>query len=55
MKLFTPDTYKQRRQQLKDTLQGGVVLLVGNEESSMNFGDNWYHYRQDSTFPACMA
>lgn len=28
----------------------GVLLFLGNEESSMNFKDNWYPFRQDSTF-----
>jgi len=27
-----------------------MILLLGNEESSINFKDNWYHFRQDSTF-----
>ncbi len=28
----------------------GVILFPGNEESSMNYGANTYHYRQDSSF-----
>ena len=33
------------------TLVGeGVILFPGNEESSMNYGANHYHYRQDSSF-----
>ena len=28
----------------------GLILFPGNEESSMNYRANTYHYRQDSTF-----
>lgn len=31
-------------------LNKGLVLLMGNEESSMNYKDNCYPFRQDSTF-----
>ena len=27
-----------------------MLLFLGNQESSINFKDNWYPYRQDSTF-----
>ncbi|WPP50831.1 aminopeptidase P family protein [Catalinimonas niigatensis] len=42
--------YQKRRQILKEQFQDGLILLLGNEESSMNFRDNWYPFRQDSTF-----
>ncbi len=48
--LFTPTTYQERRAKLKSRLGGGQILLLGNEESSMNYGDNHYPFRQDSTF-----
>ncbi len=48
--MFDAQTYAQRRQQLKQQLGSGLILLLGNEESSMNFKDNWYSFRQDSTF-----
>lgn len=48
--LFTPTTYQERRARLKSKLGGGQILLLGNEESSMNYGDNHYPFRQDSTF-----
>lgn len=48
--LFTPTTYQERRARLKSKLAGGKILLLGNEESSMNYGDNHYPFRQDSTF-----
>lgn len=48
--LFTPATYQERRAKLKSKLGGGQILLLGNEESSMNYGDNHYPFRQDSSF-----
>ena len=42
--------YKDRRDILKRRLGSGVVLLPGNEESAMNYADNCYLFRQDSTF-----
>ena len=47
---FSADTYRQRRQQLMSLVGSGKILLLGNKESSINFEDNWYHFRQDSTF-----
>lgn len=48
--MFSKDTYLQRRNRLKKDVGSGLIVLLGNEESSMNFKDNWYHFRQDSTF-----
>ncbi|NEM97709.1 aminopeptidase P family protein [Pontibacter burrus] len=48
--MFDATTYTQRRQQLKQQLGGGLVLLLGNEEAGMNYKDNWYPFYQDSTF-----
>lgn len=48
--MFNKDTYTQRRNQLKKEVSNGLIVLLGNEESSMNFKDNWYHFRQDSSF-----
>ncbi|WP_276496469.1 aminopeptidase P family protein [Pontibacter litorisediminis] len=48
--MFDANTYTQRRQQLKQQLGEGLVLLLGNEEASMNYKDNWYPFYQDSTF-----
>ncbi len=31
-------------------MQKGLLLFMGNEESSMNYRDNWYPFRQDSSF-----
>ncbi|WP_153799224.1 aminopeptidase P family protein [Foetidibacter luteolus] len=48
--MFNSEVYIERRKQLKQQLGTGIVLLPGNEESSMNYKDNWYHFRQDSNF-----
>ncbi|MBN1481823.1 aminopeptidase P family protein [candidate division KSB1 bacterium] len=48
--MFESDIYVQRRELLKKELQGGIVLFLGNGESPMNYADNPYSFRQDSTF-----
>ena len=48
--MFAKETYIRRRQQLKDTLKSGLLLFLGNDECGMNYADNTYHFRQDSTF-----
>ncbi|TLV00484.1 aminopeptidase P family protein [Dyadobacter luticola] len=48
--MFSKETYIQRRQVLKQKVGSGVILLIGNEESGMNYRDNVYPFRQDSTF-----
>lgn len=47
---FSAEVYTTRREQLKQKLGSGRILLMGNDEASMNYVDNTYHYRQDSTF-----
>lgn len=48
--MFIATTYIERRKKLKKQLGSGVILLLGNDESPMNYADNTYHFRQDSTF-----
>lgn len=48
--MFQKDTYIERRKTLKEKVGKGLILFLGNEESSMNYADNTYHFRQDSTF-----
>lgn len=48
--MFAKETYIQRRERLKARVRSGVVLLLGNEESPMNYAANTYPFRQDSTF-----
>ena len=47
---FSTATYIARRQILKQQIGMEIILLPGNEESSANYKDNWYPFRQDSTF-----
>lgn len=48
--MFKIEVYTQRRNQLKKNIKSGLVLLLGNNESPMNYPNNTYHYRQDSSF-----
>ena len=48
--MFSAQTYTERRNALKRSVGSGVILLMGNEESPINYHDNTYHYRQDSHF-----
>ncbi len=48
--MFAKDTYMARRAKLKQTIGSGLLLFLGNDESGMNYADNTYHFRQDSTF-----
>ena len=48
--MFNSKTYIQRRAELKKKVGGGLILFLGNNEAPMNYTDNTYHFRQDSTF-----
>ncbi|MBP1593126.1 MAG: putative aminopeptidase [Bacteroidetes bacterium] len=48
--MFTKETYINRRKQLKKTVASGILLFLGNDECGMNYADNTYSFRQDSTF-----
>ena len=48
--MFARETYIQRRERLKAQVSSGLILLLGNEESPMNYAANTYPFRQDSTF-----
>ncbi len=48
--MFSKETYIARRAKLKQTVGSGLLLFLGNDESGMNYADNTYHFRQDSTF-----
>ena len=49
MKIKT-ETYIRRRAQLKKDMGSGLLLFLGNAEVGMNYADNTYRFRQDSTF-----
>ncbi|RYY59634.1 MAG: M24 family metallopeptidase [Chitinophagaceae bacterium] len=48
--MFKKEIYVARRKKLMADVGSGVLLLLGNEESSMNYRDNVYPFRQDSSF-----
>ncbi|WPU93885.1 Xaa-Pro aminopeptidase [Mucilaginibacter sabulilitoris] len=51
LQLFDKQVYTDRRNILKQKIgSDGIILLLGNEDSSMNYKDNPYPFRQDSSF-----
>ncbi|OFW07715.1 MAG: Xaa-Pro aminopeptidase [Acidobacteria bacterium RIFCSPLOWO2_02_FULL_67_36] len=48
--MFPAQTYTRRRERLQAAFRDGLLLFLGNEESPMNYADNTFHFRQDSTF-----
>lgn len=48
--MFNRETYISRRQKLKQHISEGIILLLGNVDSPMNYADNTYYFRQDSSF-----
>ena len=50
MKLFSAETYKQRRKLICEQGLTGCGFFWGNQEAPMNYTDNTYRFRQDSHF-----
>jgi len=48
--MFSKKTYMDRRSVLKQNIDSGILLFLGNDDLGMNYADNTYHFRQDSTF-----
>jgi Xaa-Pro aminopeptidase len=48
--MFPARTYARRRDRLTAAFDDGLLLVLGNDESPMNYADNAFHFRQDSTF-----
>ena len=48
--MFTHETYTARRLKLKQKISDGIILLLGNVDTPMNYADNTYAFRQDSSF-----
>lgn len=48
--MFKAQTYLNRRHNLRMRIDSGIALFMGNDESPMNYADNTYHFRQDSSF-----
>ncbi len=50
MQLFSQKTYADRQRKLIEKMGEGLVWIPGNTESPLNYTDNIYPFRQDSTF-----
>jgi Xaa-Pro aminopeptidase len=48
--MFSKETYMNRRKILIESIQKGILLFLGNEESAMNYAGNTYNFQQDRTF-----
>jgi len=48
--MFKSEVYVKRRNNLRKLVSGGVAIIFGNNEASMNYPANPYHFRQDSNF-----
>jgi len=48
--MFASNVYINRREKLRQIVKDGVVIILGNNEASMNYPDNTYRFRQDSNF-----
>jgi len=48
--MYDKNIYIKRREQLKKKVKSGLLLVLGNVDSPMNYTDNIYPFRQDSSF-----
>jgi Xaa-Pro aminopeptidase len=48
--MFSKQTYIERRKTLKNKVGSGLILFLGNDDTGMNYHDNVYPFRQDSSF-----
>ncbi len=48
--MFKKEIYIKRRNLIKKKIKEGIILFLGNGEAPMNYTDNTYRFRQDSTF-----
>lgn len=48
--MFDAQIYVARRAKLQQQFKHGLLLFIGNADSPMNYRDNTYHFRQDSSF-----
>ena len=48
--MFEASTYTERRKVLREKVGSGVILFLGNDPAPMNYPDNPYHFKQDSSF-----
>lgn len=50
LRMFAAEVYLQRRKRLARNMGKGIILFLGNTQSPINFLDNVYSFRQDSSF-----
>ncbi|TKG96652.1 aminopeptidase P family protein [Puteibacter caeruleilacunae] len=48
--MFDKQIYVNRRERLRSKVNSGLILILGNVDAPMNYADNTYHFRQDSSF-----
>jgi len=48
--MFKAEVYTNRRELLRKSMSDGIVLILGNVDSPMNYPANPFHFRQDSDF-----
>jgi Xaa-Pro aminopeptidase len=48
--MFSKEVYIKRRDELKKSVNSGIIILLGNGEAPLNYSDNPYTFRQDSSF-----
>ncbi len=48
--MFEASTHIERRKGLRERVGSGLILFLGNDPAPMNYPDNSYHFRQDSSF-----
>ncbi len=48
--MFSANTYRSRRAELRKRIGNGLILIPGNTFSPNNYPNNAYYFRQDSTF-----
>lgn len=48
--MFSKNIYVARRNELKQRVGSGLIILFGNNDSPTNYPSNAYRFRQDSTF-----
>ena len=48
--MFESGVYILRRNKLKEKIKSGIILLLGNTDTPMNYPANIYQFRQDSSF-----
>lgn len=48
--MFSKETYIRRRAELKKQVGSGLILFLGNDDMGLNYEDNCFRYRQDSSF-----